>query len=181
MPGDRLYFGDVNADSLVANAQKMDYQPDIDNVPAFPIVTMQDLIDSRNVEYILGTDFCITSDGNITWLAGGKNPGIDPSTGKGRVYSVRYLYKAFYYVVSLPKEVRVTNVTTAGVRSPERMPMYAVIMREYLFHNANRGDQKNQNVSKTPQRVDAAPEESTNPNKNQIPVDMSSITDKDED
>lgn len=180
MPGDRLYIADPDADVLVANSQLMDYQENLDNEPMFPIVSLQDkIVDSLNREYIQGVDFTITSQGNIRW-AGGKNPGIDVNTGKGRVYSIRYLYRAFYYVVALPKEVRVTNVTNGGVRSPERMAMHAVICREYIFHQQNRGDKTNQNVSKTPQRVEAAPQESINPNKFEIPVDMSTIASDDE-
>ena len=180
MPGDRLYVADPDADVLVANSQLMDYQENIDNEPMFPIVSLQDkIVDSLNKEYIQGVDFTITSQGNIRWT-GGKNPGIDVNTGKGRVYSIRYLYRAFYYVIALPKEVRVTNVSTGGVRSPERMAMHAVICREYIFHQQNRGDKANQNVSKTPQRVEAAPTESINSNKFEIPVDMSTIADDEE-
>jgi hypothetical protein len=177
-PGDRLYLSDPTADVKVSNYHKMDYQSDIDNEPMFPIVCLEEnIIDSRGIEYVQNSDFLITDAGNIRWLASGKNPGIDPNTGKGRIYSVRYLYKAFYYVVSLPKEVRVTNVTTGGVRAPERMPYHAIIVREYIFHNQNRGDKLNQNQTKTPQRVEAAPPTQVNPNKFVIPVDMSSIAD----
>lgn len=181
MPGDRLYIADPNADVKVATAHKMDYQSDIDNEPMFPIVSLQGpIVDSRNMEYQEGIDYSITTDGNIRWIPEGKNPGTDPNTGKGRIYSVRYLYKAFYYVVALPKEVRVTNVTNGGVRSPQRMPMHAVIVREYIFHNQNRGDKLNQNKTKTPEREDAQPKESINPNKFVIPVDMSTIADDEE-
>lgn len=177
MPGDRLYVADPDADVLVANAHKMDFDPDIDNEPVFPIIRLEDkIVDSRNTEYVENVDFIITNCGNIRWLAGGRNPGIDTDTGKGRIYSIRYLYRAYYYVVSLPKEIRVTNVTTGGVRAPERMPYFAVIMREYMFHNQNRGNALNQNKPKDPKRVDAAPKESINPNKFHIPVDMSTIS-----
>lgn len=177
MPGDRIYYADPNADDRVVNAHKMDYQADVDNVPMFPICKLEEpIVDSRGIEYIQGTDFEITGEGNVRWLAGGKNPGIDPNTGKGRIYSVRYLYKAFYYIVALPKEVRITNVTQGGVRGPERMPYHAVIVREYIFHNQNRGEQLNQNKPKNPERVTPPVEESVNPNKFTIPVDMNTIT-----
>lgn len=180
-PGDRLYLSDPDADVKVANYHEMDYQPDIDNEPIFPIVCLEEnIIDSRGIEYVQGNDFIITPLGSIRWLAGGRNPGIDPNTGKGRIYSVRYLYRAFYYVVSLPKEVRVTNVTAGGVRSPQRMPYHAIIVREYIFHNQNRGDKLNQNLPKTPQRVDAAPVQEVNPNKFVIPVDMSNLVEDEE-
>lgn len=175
-PGDRVYIADPNADVNVANSQMMDYEEGIDNVPMFPIVQLQDVIvDSRNIQYNPNVDYQITTDGNIRWLPGGQNPGIDPLTGKGRIYSIVYLYRAFYYVVALPHELRITAVTVGNIRAPARMPMHAVIMREYIFHNQNKGNKINQNVPPVPQRVDAAPRESINPNQNQIPVDMSGI------
>jgi hypothetical protein len=177
-PGDRLYVSDPDADVLVSNYQEMDYEPENDNVPMFPIVKVeQSIIDSRNIEYTCGLDYKITDSGNIRWLATGKNPGIDADTGKGRVYSVRYLYRAFWYVVSLPKEVRITNVTNGNVRSPERMAYNAVIVREFMFHNQNKGDAQNQNISKTPNRAAAVPKPAAQPDKYVIPVDMAAIDD----
>lgn len=177
-PGDRIYIADPNADVNVANSQKMDYEEGIDNVPMFPIVQLQDaIVDSLNIQYTQDVDYSITADGNIRWLPGGKNPGIDPLTGKGRIYSIVYLYRAFYYVVALPHEIRITAVTAGNVRSPARMPMHAVIMREYIFRNQNKGDKENQNKPPIPSRVDAAPRESINPNskQNQVSVDMLGI------
>lgn len=180
-PGDRIYVADPDADVLVSNPQKMDFDPSVDNVAMFPIVKLEmPIIDSRNVEYTEGVDFSITREGNIRWTSGGKNPGIDPDTGRGRIYSVRYLYKSYWYVVQLPKEVRITNVTTNGQRSPERMPMHAIVVREFIFHNQNRGDQVNQLKSKTPNRVDAQPTADINPNKFNIVVDMAAIGDDEE-
>jgi hypothetical protein len=175
-PGDRLYIADPNADVLVANSQKMDYEENLDNVPLFPICKLQDaIVDSRNIQYTQNLDYTITDQGSIRWLPGGKNPGIDPDTGKGRIYSIVYLYRAYYYVVALPHEVRITNVTVGNVRTPMRMAMHAVIMREYLFHNQNKGNKTNQNVPPVPQRVDSAPIESIAPNKYQVSVDMLGI------
>lgn len=180
-PGDRLYVADPDADVKVSNYHEMDYEVGVDNVPMFPIEKLDGpIVDSKNIEYNCGVDFKITSTGNIRWIDGGRNPGIDPDTGKGRIYSVRYLYRAYWYVLTLPKEVRITNVTTGGVRSPERMPYHAVIVREYIYHNQNRGDKQNVNKPKVPNRVDAAPQENINPDKFVIPVDMSTITDDEE-
>lgn len=173
-PGDRIYISDPDADVLVSCYHEMDYE-DGDNVPMFPIVKLEQLVDSRNIYYQCGADYKITDSGNIRWLSGGRNPGIDPDTGRGRVYSVRYLYKAYWYVDSIPKEVRVTNVTTGNTRSPERMPYHVIVVREYIYHNQNKGDQQNQNKSKIPNRAVAGPTESLNPDKFVVPVDMSAI------
>jgi hypothetical protein len=138
-PGDRVYIADPAADILVPNYQRMDYEPDTDNVPMFPIAQIEFVEDSRGIIYQEGRDFEITCQGNIRWIPSGQNPGIDPDTKKGRVYSTRYLYKAFWYVVAIPKEVRVTNVTNGDERVPERMAYHAVVQREYIYLNVNRG------------------------------------------
>lgn len=182
MPGDRLYIADPKADTFVANAHEMDYEEGVDNVAMFPIASLQDpIIDSRNIQYIQGVDFIITSFGDIRWLPGGRTPGIDPETKKGRIYSIRYLYKAFYYITMLPKEVRVTNVTTGGVRAPERMPYYAQVVREYIFHQKNRGDTTQTPPGTADLRKDAAPRQSINPNQFEISVDNIDVHGNDDD
>jgi hypothetical protein len=175
-PGDRLYIADPDADVKVSNYQKMTYEPG-DNVPMFPIVAMEiPIIDNKNIQYIQGIDYCITPKGNIRWMDGGKNPGIEPSTGKGATYSIRYLYRAFYYVTAIPKEIRVTNVTENGIRTPERAPFYAMITREYVFHSQNRGDPKNATLSKTPERAVQEPTEAIKDQAGSISVDMTSFS-----
>src|SRR5579863_3306138 len=97
LPGDRIYVADPTTDVRVSNAQQMSYEAGVDNIPMFPIVCLEmPITDSRNFEYIEGSDYCISKDGNIQWMAGGNNTGIDPDTGKGRVYSIRYLYRAYW-------------------------------------------------------------------------------------
>jgi hypothetical protein len=139
------------------------------------------LIDSRGVEYQQNIDYTVTRDGNIRWEEGGKNPGIDPLTGKGRIYSVRYLYRAYWYITIILKEVRITNVTSNGARGPQRMPYHAMAQREYMYHNQNRGNKVNQNKPMDPKRVDAAPVEAQNPDKDAtIKVEMDAYGDGDE-
>ena len=180
-PGDRLYVADPDADVLVSNYHKMDYESGIDNIPMFPISKLEGgLIDSRNIEYVCGVDFKVTDKGNIRWIDGGRNPGVDLDTGKGRIYALRYLYRAYWYVLSIPKEVRVTNVTIGSVRMPERMAYNAILVREYIYHSQNRGDPQNINKTKTPDRADAVPQLSINPDKYVIPVNMSDIQDDEE-
>lgn len=174
-PGDRIYVTDPNANVKVSNFQRMTYEVG-HNVPMYPIIEMEvPIIDSRNISYVEGLDYQICSDGSILWLPGGSNPGIDPETGKGRIYSIRYLYKAFHYIVSLPKEVRMTNITTGGLRVPERLAYYALIQREYVYHSQNRPDPQNVSASKTPERAVQEPLDTIKPGPGSISVDMVSI------
>jgi len=179
--GDRLYLSDKDADVRVPNYQQMIYEQDVDNIPMFPIWEMDatcPVIDSTGAIYTLGTDFCVTKDGNIRWI--GANPGIDPDTGKGRVYSIRYLYRAFWYVVSLPKEVRITNVTEGGVRTPERMPEHAIIVREYLYHSQNKGTGQELLKPQDPNRAVAPPSQVINVTGEPVNIDMTNFSDPDE-
>jgi hypothetical protein len=141
-PGDRLYH-DPTIDDLVVNKELLNYSFDSPNISMFPIVRMDaPIIDSRGIYYKEGIDFTICN-GNIIWTPGKANPGIDPDTGAGRTYSIRYLYRAFYYVTDIIKEVRITEVTEGNVRRPERMPMHIAIQREYVYHNINQGNELN--------------------------------------
>lgn len=180
-PGDRVYIADQNADDKVPNYQRMDYEAGVDNVPMFPIVKMEFVEDSLGKTYKEGLDFEITCQGNIRWLPSGSNPGIDPDTKKGRVYSIRYLYKAFWYVVAIPKEVRITNVTTGDVRSPERMAYHAVVQREYIYLNVNRGQNSDGSGSNSevktedPKRIIPLEDPGIDPNGTIIKVNMNDI------
>ena len=180
--GDRLYLADKDADVRVPNYQQMAYEENIDNIPMFPIWEMDPdcpVLDSTGVSYTLGTDFCITKAGNIKWLSTGRSPGIDPVTGLGRVYSIRYRYRAFWYVVALPKEVRVTNVTENGARRPERMAEHAIIVREYVYHNQNKGTGDEALKPKDPARAVSPPAEVTDVTGLPTNIDMANFGDPD--
>lgn len=174
-PGDRIYVADLEVDILVSNYQKLTYESDSDNIPMFPIVKMDlPIVDSRNIEYKENIDYIITQKGNIRWLSGGKNPGIDPQTKKGRVYSIRYLYKAYWYVTVIHKEIRITNVTTDDERKPERMSYFATVQREFMYHNQNRGDKVNQLKPKDENRAVNQPSQAIE-SPTGIVVDMAAI------
>jgi len=178
-PGDRLYIADKDADVNVSTYQEVQHQPDRHDVLAFPATKVEHLEDSRGVEYKCGRDFELTSAGDISWKEGGNSPGIDPDTGEGRVFSIRYLYKAYWYVLTLPKEIRVTNVTTSGVRAPERMPYHAVVVREYVYHNQQRGGKDSQRENETSRTREAPKFEATPAKlKGQIKVDMTAMDDE---
>lgn len=183
-PGDRVYIADPNADILVPNYQRMDFDPDNDNRPMFPISKIEFVEDSRGITYQEGKDFEITCEGNIRWISSGSNPGIDPDTKKGRVYSARYLYKAFWYVVAIPKEVRITNITTGDTRAPERMAYHAVVQREYIYQNVNRGQNSDGSTgsgevkTQDKKRIVREPDSTEISGSSQIKVNMDDILDE---
>lgn len=177
-PGDKIYVKDRSIDTMVANYQRMTFEPDRDNLAQFPISCVEFLIDSRGIEYFADRDFTVTEDGNIRWVQGAKNPGVDPETGKGRVYSVRYRYEAHWYVVQILNEVRIGNVTEGGERKEARMPYHIMAVREYIYHNRNNGQQTQVNpklVKEDRDRSAAEPEYDITPNSPFIKVDMSDV------
>lgn len=176
-PGDRVYIADPNADVLVSNYQRIEYEPDQDSRPMFPICKIEYIDDSQGKNFQEGKDFEITMAGNIRWISGGSNPGIDPDTGKGRIFAIRYLYKAFYYVLSIPSEVRITNITNGDVRSPERMPYYAVIQREYVYQTNINSKTSNLKPEES-RRVREEPTSSISANSGDIKVNMSDYEDE---
>jgi hypothetical protein len=168
--GDRVYIKDQDADVLVANYHRMDYVPGVPNRPMFPIEKIESVKDSRGLDYQEGVDFCITADGDISWLSSGSNPGIDPETRAGRVYAVRYLYRAFWYVVSIPNEIRISNVTDGGSRAPQRMPYHAVVQREYVYHNRVNAPKASDAPPAADNRVAQKPEAQIGPTQAQPPI-----------
>lgn len=163
LPGDRVYA--KNVDLFVDNYQRVEYNPDGTDILQFPVLKVEYLIDSRNIEYKPGIHFNIDKDGNIRWIDGKENPGIDPQTGRGRIYGIRYTYLAFWYIQRLINEVRVTNTKTA--EEATRLPYHATIQREYVYHNRNRGDKK----KKQPKKKEAKQRQNPEPKKNIDPQD----------
>jgi len=168
LPGDRIYAKDIEL--RVDNYQRAEFNPKSVDYLQFPAKCVSHLIDSQNTEYVEGRHFKIDKDGNVKWIKGQKNPGIDSDTGEGRVYAIRYTYVAFWYISQLINEIRITNSGTN--KEPERMPYHAVIQREYIYHNRNRGDKKDTNEKTETSRTTEEPKEKLDSNQHEIKVDI---------
>lgn len=168
LPGDRIYAKNLKLD--VENRQRAQYNPKGSDFLQFPAKCVTQLIDSQGLEYEEGKHFKLDKNGNVKWIAGAKNPGIDPETGKGRIYSIRYRYLAFWYIQQLINEIRITNTDTA--EEAARMPYHAVVQREYVYHNRTRGDKADTNEKTETPRTNEEPKESIEPNQPQVKVDI---------
>ena len=163
LPGDRVYIKDISVE--VANYQRVEYSLNNVDYLQFPATNVSLIIDSTNQEYTCGSDFTVTEEGNIKW--GSMNPGTDPDTGKGRVYSIRYNYKAFYYVDQLINEVRITNDGDSS--QPNRMPMHVTIQREFVYHNQISNN--NNSITEKPRKAEE-PDIVVDENKYEVNVDL---------
>lgn len=169
LPGDRIYA--KNIELKVSNYQRVEFVPGQVDFLQFPAKTVSFCIDSLGNEFKFGKDFKLDKDGNIKWVTGKKNPSIDPDTGKGRVYSVRYEYLAFWYVESLINEIRITNDDTANEAS--RMPYHVSIQREYVYHNRVKPAKTDINSNKEDSRTNQGVVEQLDDNEVQVKVNMS--------
>lgn len=168
--GDRLFIKDLEI--KIANYQRVEYNGKISDFLQFPALSVEFLIDSLGNEYEQGKHFNLDKNGNICWITGENNPGIDLDTGKGRVYAVRYLYTAFFYVVNLINEVRIGRITEGDERVPARMGYQANIAREFVYHNRVKPTADDVNVAKIDNRANAEPVEVLDSNKNKVRVSL---------
>lgn len=179
-PGDRIFLKNVpKEEKNVVNYQRVQYNPNGDDFLQFPATCVEAIVDSLGKSYKEGVHFKVTNTkdnfGNIRWINGKGNPGIDPDTGKGRVYSIRYRYEAHWYVARILNELRIGRVTEGNERKETRMPYQVLIQREYVYHNRNRGDSKDTPKENETSRTKPEPEESIDPNKYQVKVNVNNF------
>jgi hypothetical protein len=133
VPLDRFYLDDDAV--TVTHWQLNEYRDDWAVDPLkFPATSVQDLVDSQGIEYKEGEDFQIFQ-GGIKWLA--RNPGVDPTTQRGRVYSIRFFYKPYFIVDVNPHEIRVVtepDPVTGEIKSV-LMPQLLSVRRENIFRD----------------------------------------------
>jgi len=155
-PGDRIYIKDMIVE--VARSELVQFNAAGDQL-VYPALCVEHLIDYKNKEYVNGYDFKTGLDGNIEWIPGRSNPGVNADTGEGNVYTVRYRYNAHWYVANLINEVRVISITDEmGNRTPTRMAYSCEIQREYVYHDMVRDgtvDQKSVDPS-LPSKIEKA-------------------------
>lgn len=136
-PFDRLYLSEEAI--IVPDWQLVRHDPTGRDKLNFLAVAVQDLVDARGVRYS-PPDFEVRQ-GRINWL--GNRPGVDPETGRGVIYAIRYLYRPYWYVKHLIHEVRVSQAENpyTGVREINRMPQAITLQREYVFEKNERDAQ----------------------------------------
>lgn len=179
-PGDRIFLKNVDKEEKsVVNYQRVQYNHNGDDFLQFPAVCVEAIVDSLGRKYKEGVHFKITTGkdnyGNIRWIDGKNNPGIDPDTKKGRVYSIRYRYEAHWYVARILNELRIGRITEDGVRKEARLPYQVIIQREYVYHNRNKGNSQDSNKSEETDRTAPEPDDNIEPNDYEVKVNINSF------
>ena len=103
----------------------------------YHICKVDTVIDSAGIIYNENEDFVIER-GNIRWLDTGKRPGFEPATGNGRVVSIRYTYKPYYYVKYAMHDIRVQQSIDelTGEVMAKKGPILLNVQADWVFLDA---------------------------------------------
>jgi hypothetical protein len=134
-PFDRFYLDEENL--LVPHPQLVEYHITGHDRLSFPVVKVVSIIDSKGVKYC-PEDYSIV-DGQIVW--GDKSPGYDPNLQMGTIYSIRYLYRPYFYVENVLHQTRSITVDTGLEAKNVRGPQEFTLVREKIFEKEEKDDQ----------------------------------------
>jgi hypothetical protein len=126
MPFDRFYLFEENI--LVPHRQRVEHHVSLHDRLDYQAVEVVDIIDSKNVRH--GKDEYDIVDGQIVWK---QSLGYDLVAKKGTIYSIRYMYRPYWYVKELQHQVRVAQVETPDGRVAKRWPQEWTMTRERVF------------------------------------------------
>lgn len=132
---DRFY---VPEDITVPTWQLVETNPLGRDKLSFPAVSVIDLVDAKGKRYST-SDFTV-QNGQIVWNPGG-GPGYDLEQEKGIIYSVRYLYRPYFYVKTIVHQVRIAQVETMLERKVMRFPHEIILQREYVAEKEDKDEQ----------------------------------------
>lgn len=83
-------------------------------------------------EYAVNTDFAVTDDGRIEWIA--KN-----RPAEGEIFTIRYEYHTRYRVIDLLNEARDALISRSNEeRIHTRMPQHALVKLDYLWPDSDK-------------------------------------------
>ena len=102
----------------------------------FPANKIVMLIDSAGKIYNQDEAFTVCN-GVLTWIAGQDRPGIDPVSGHGRICSVRYTYKPYFYIKLILKDIRVkpTIDRLTGQVTVKAGPVLVQLQADWVYLN----------------------------------------------
>jgi hypothetical protein len=134
MPFDRLYLTEEAI--TVPAAQQVEAHATNHDRLDYPVVSVVDIVDSKGVRH--GSDEYDIVNGQIVWK---QSLGFDPILNRGTVYSIRYMYRPYWYIRDLTHQIRVAQVQTVDGRVVRRFPQQFVIQREHIFEKEEKDSQ----------------------------------------
>lgn len=127
---DRFYLKEAGPVSTVPTWETFECSDTGSDRLKYPAEKVSQLMDSRGIRYKEGVDFDIVK-GDIVWR--GPGPGVNPSSNRGIVCTVRYNYRPYWVVAKLLHEIRLAQTEGPNGRQVNRLPQAAILQREYFF------------------------------------------------
>lgn len=156
MPFDKFYIAEEEL--LVPTYQEVEAHITGKDRLNFPVVKVISIIDAKGKKYC-PDDYTI-EDGQIVWKPG-QGPGYDPLQDLGVLYSVRYLYRPYFYVDRVNHQTRYITVSTGLEIKKVRGPQEFILIREKVFEKEEKDDQapdpNSQRQMKSPRMVPFGP------------------------
>lgn len=147
-PYDKIYVNDPQfKEVLVPEFEQMEASTTGTDRLRFPVCQVTHVIDKDGQpSYKPGVDFVITKEGDLQWISQNR-PQFNPTLGEGGVYSIRYLYRPYFYIATVEHEIRLTKMLDpdTGDKTVVRLPQYLRCVRERYFRDAGNSD-KTENV-----------------------------------
>jgi hypothetical protein len=145
-PNDRLYLEEESI--LVPRGELVEASMDGLDTLSFPAEQILAIVDADGVEY--GPESYDIVQGKIQWRVSSPRPSFNIEENKGKVYSIKYLLRPFYYVGRLLHELRVIQfVDDLGSRKMAQVNQSAIVHREYLFQNKSKDESDPNQVGAT--------------------------------
>lgn len=135
VPYDRFYLDEEAL--IVPHTQLVEYHIAGHDRLSFPVVKVVSIIDSKGIKYC--PEDCTIEDGQIVW--GSKNPGYDPVLQMGTIYSIRYLYRPYFYVENVLHQTRSITVDTGLEVKNVRGPQEFTLVREKVAEKEEKDEQ----------------------------------------
>lgn len=133
-PFDRFYLDQT--DILAPRGELVEASITGTDTLNFPVEQVLSIVDADGIEYT--SDCYQIIDGTIKW--GNKRPSFDIEVNKGKIYSIKYLLRPFYYVDRLLHEIRLAQVEDPYTGDRKFVPINqsCIINREYIFQNKSK-------------------------------------------
>lgn len=149
-PFDR-FFLDEQSTKVVQWELFQHHETGIDRLK-YPVDCVEgEIIDARGERFVNKEDFVVTPDGLIKWT--GRRPAqeldVGPGLGngfgtdRGAVCSIRYEYRPYWYVGTIPHELRVVQVQDGWERRAVRGPQMCILHREFVGQRVEQDSDKN--------------------------------------
>lgn len=132
MINDRFY---LKEDQTVANLSVCTEERIVHSITntdrtEWPCLAVVFLVDNKGIRYQQNVDFVVES-GYIRWVDG-------RSPEANAIMTVRYVYRPYWVLSQFVHEIRVAQVKNeAGNRVVERMPIGAMLTREYFYRSSD--------------------------------------------